>query len=66
MPFGKIKAKPLIETIQHSALQETSQTECMSDKDAADENSINIVLIFTSAQYALENCRNAILLESMM
>lgn len=66
---NKIKApelKTLIETIQRSALQEISQPNFMADKDAADENNINIVLIFSSAQYALENCRNAILLESMM
>lgn len=58
--------KALIETVQSSVIQNSSQPDFMLDKDTADENSINIVLIFTSAQYALENCRNAALLESMM
>lgn len=58
--------KTLLENIHNSVMQQSTESNFNAEKNVIHADTIRIVVIFTSGQYALENCRNAILLKSMM
>lgn len=58
--------KTLLENIHNSVMQQDPESNFNSEKNVIPADTISIVVIFTSGQYALENCRNAMLLKSMM
>ena len=58
--------KALLENIHSSVMQQGPESNFNAEKNVIPAEPISIVVVFTSDQYALENCRNAILLKTMM